>query len=61
MHKERTINTETVATGNMAARLPAVVALMFGVFLVFGAAFAQMPAAHNAAHDVRHAFSVPCH
>ncbi len=43
------------------ASLPAVLALAFGVFMVFGAGLAQSSALHDAAHDARHAFSFPCH
>ncbi len=35
--------------------------LLLGAFLIFGAAFASPSAIHDAAHDTRHAFSVPCH
>ncbi len=44
-----------------AASFPAVIALVFGVFMVFGAGMAQSSTLHNAAHDARHAFSFPCH
>lgn len=36
-------------------------AIMLGSFLFFGAAFAPMTSVHNATHDTRHAFSIPCH
>ncbi|NRG16238.1 CbtB-domain containing protein [Rhizobiales bacterium] len=32
-----------------------------GMFIVFGVGFAQISAAHNAAHDTRHAIGFPCH
>tara|TARA_B100000315_G_C14251382_1_gene439921 strand:+ start:105 stop:293 length:189 start_codon:yes stop_codon:yes gene_type:complete len=41
--------------------LPALLALLFGAFLIFGAGFANSSTLHNAAHDGRHAFSFPCH
>ena len=41
--------------------LPAAFALVFGVFVVWGVGFAQPSEIHNAAHDGRHAFSLPCH
>lgn len=51
--------------GNAAARtrdlVPALVAALLGVFLVYGAGFAQPSALHDAAHDARHAFAFPCH
>lgn len=36
-------------------------ALLFGALLVFGAGFAGPEVIHNAAHDGRHAFALPCH
>lgn len=36
-------------------------ASLLGLVLLYGAAFASMDAAHNAAHDARHAFAFPCH
>ncbi len=43
------------------AVVPAVIALLFGVFLVFGVGFAGAQSIHDAAHDARHAFAFPCH
>ena len=43
------------------ATLPAVVALVLGVFVVFGVGFAGSTTIHNAAHDTRHSFAFPCH
>ena len=43
------------------ARWPALVALAFGILIVFGAGFASPAAIHNATHDTRHAFGLPCH
>ena len=40
---------------------PAVLAMAFGVLLVFGAGLANSSALHNATHDTRHAFGLPCH
>ena len=52
----------TVSHSAAAARvLPAVLALVFGVFLVYGTGFAHPMTIHNAAHDARHAFAFPCH
>ncbi len=36
-------------------------AMAFGALLIYGVGFAAPAAIHNAAHDVRHAFSFPCH
>lgn len=43
------------------ARRPALLALAFGMLIVWGAGFAQPAAIHNATHDTRHAFGLPCH
>lgn len=41
--------------------LPAAVAAGLGLVLLYGAAFAETPALHNAAHDGRHSAGFPCH
>ena len=41
--------------------LPAGLAILLGLFLVFGSGFAHPDIVHNAAHDPRHAFTFPCH
>jgi cobalt transporter subunit CbtB len=38
-----------------------VIAALLGTFMIFGVAIAQPTALHNAAHDVRHAMTFPCH
>jgi cobalt transporter subunit CbtB len=43
------------------AALPAVVALLLGVFVLYGVGFAGAVEIHNAAHDSRHSFAFPCH
>lgn len=40
---------------------PVALALLAGLFLLYGAGFAQSAALHDAAHDARHAFAFPCH
>ena len=37
------------------------IALLLGVFMLFGVGFAHSDVVHNAAHDTRHAISFPCH
>ncbi len=49
------------AVGRLAAAMPAVFAVVFGLFLVYGTGLAQPNTIHDAAHDARHAFSFPCH
>lgn len=36
-------------------------ALAFGIIILSAVGFAPMGVAHNAAHDVRHTLSFPCH
>ena len=36
-------------------------AALLGLVIIFGVGFSSIPAAHNAAHDVRHATNFPCH
>jgi cobalt transporter subunit CbtB len=51
---------DEIAAG-LSPRLAAVLAIAFGAFMLFGVAFAQPEAIHDAAHDGRHAFAFPCH
>lgn len=52
----------TRSTGSRAeAAAPAVLAILLGVFLIFGAGFAGSTTLHDVAHDARHAFAFPCH
>jgi len=41
--------------------LPALLAVVFGLFLVWGVSFANPEALHNPTHDARHALGSPCH
>jgi cobalt transporter subunit CbtB len=43
------------------AKWPAVLALAFGFLLIYGAGLSFPSALHNATHDTRHAFGLPCH
>lgn len=51
----------SVVTTAHSGRLPALIALVLGLFVVFGAGFASPMAIHGAVHDTRHAFGLPCH
>ncbi len=53
--------TTSIAATGQFARWPALVAFAFGLLVVFGAGFASPSAIHNATHDTRHAFGLPCH
>lgn len=41
--------------------MPAGLALLLGLFLLYGVGIAQPQTIHNAAHDSRHAIAFPCH
>jgi cobalt transporter subunit CbtB len=41
--------------------LPAMMAGMLGLALLYAAGFAETAQLHNAAHDGRHSASFPCH
>jgi cobalt transporter subunit CbtB len=43
------------------ARWPALAAIVIGLFVVYAAGFSHPMALHNATHDTRHAFGLPCH
>ncbi len=47
--------------GRLVAAVPALLAIIFGVLLLYGAGFAQPSAVHDAAHDLRHSLAFPCH
>jgi cobalt transporter subunit CbtB len=49
------------AVSQTSTRLPALLALVLGLVVVWGAGFANSAALHNATHDTRHAFGLPCH
>lgn len=58
-------NALTLATStgiNLRTRLVAgFFAASLGLLFIGGVGFAGMPAIHDAAHDVRHVLSFPCH
>ena len=55
------ITTIRFPATTLRAALPAVTAILFGAFIIYGVGFAGPMTIHNAAHDVRHAFAFPCH
>ena len=58
---EKTNLTTAKITTQSGVVMPAVLALVFGVFLILGTGFAGSETLHNAAHDSRHSFAFPCH
>jgi cobalt transporter subunit CbtB len=69
-HEERlampsTLATTAVPAASSASRssvlVPALMAAVLGIVLLFGVGFSHVEAFHNAAHDTRHAAAFPCH
>ncbi len=61
---ESAANQGTLSGGlirRMDAVKPAILAIVLGVFILYGVGFAQPRLLHDAAHDTRHAFAFPCH
>jgi cobalt transporter subunit CbtB len=48
-------------SSRIAASAPALFAAALGLFMLWGVGFSHIDAIHNAAHDVRHSISFPCH
>ena len=61
MNTKTFLSKDRIAVDAAHRVAPAVLALLFGAFLVFGTGFAQSTTIHNAAHDGRHALAFPCH
>ena len=58
------IASSRLSTGSDArsdAPWPGLIALLVGAVFILGAGFSHVSAAHNAAHDARHAAGFPCH
>ncbi|MFZ4702160.1 MAG: CbtA family protein [Candidatus Methylumidiphilus sp.] len=51
-------NAETIRADRIASALGV---MLIGIVIIVFTPFAPMQAAHNATHDTRHAFIVPCH
>ena len=51
----------TASSGISTRALPALAAVLLGLFLFLGAGFASPMAIHNSTHDTRHALGLPCH
>lgn len=50
-----------IRTPSIGRLAPLLGAMLLGAVIVFGVGFSTLSAAHNAAHDVRHANNFPCH
>lgn len=55
-----TLRTSAVSTA-ISRPLQLAGAFLLGTVILYGAAFVQTSAVHNAAHDMRHSQGFPCH
>ncbi len=51
----------TLGADQASRAIVVLVAASLGLFILWGAAFAQPNLLHDAAHDSRHGFAFPCH
>ena len=56
-----TNNSDIQVSTDVARIAPALSVMILGLTLILITAFAPVQAVHNATHDTRHAFVVPCH
>jgi len=54
-------SSDLIRTPSIGRLTPLVSAMLLGAVIVFGVGFSTLSAAHNAAHDARHANNFPCH
>lgn len=57
----KTLLPGLVATRASERSLAVLVSALLGLVFIAGVGFAQTPFAHDAAHDMRHALTFPCH
>lgn len=57
----RVISAAEAVSVNKSSLLQTLPVLAFGLLVVLAVGFAPAEAAHNAAHDTRHALAFPCH
>jgi cobalt transporter subunit CbtB len=56
-----TAHAGVAAGARASAAVPALLAALLGLFLIWGVGFSHLSALHNAAHDTRHSNAFPCH
>lgn len=56
-----TVSHNVVSPATTTRITAALVSLLFGGAILWGALFAPQAAVHNAAHDGRHVVAAPCH
>lgn len=55
------VQSDQQTTAITVAPMQTIGALVFGLIIIFAVGFMPVEAAHNAAHDTRHALAFPCH
>lgn len=61
MQNQATITAATSRVSGISKGLQLATAMLLGFVILYGAAFVQTSAVHNAAHDMRHSQGFPCH
>lgn len=61
MTAQVTTHTQIQAKPAVSALTQNLAAMAFGAMVLFAVGFLPVEAAHNAAHDTRHALAFPCH
>ena len=55
------VTTGIPAGAKTFVAIPAMMAALLGLFMLWGVGLSDISAVHNAAHDVRHSAGFPCH
>ena len=61
IHDNHELHAANADATQVARLAPALGAMIVGLTIILITAFAPLQAVHNATHDTRHAFVVPCH
>jgi cobalt transporter subunit CbtB len=61
MQQQATLQLSRAHSTVTAFAMPLLTAMLLGAVIVYGVGFSPVAAAHNAAHDTRHANVFPCH
>ncbi|HUQ92603.1 MAG TPA: CbtB domain-containing protein [Bryobacteraceae bacterium] len=61
MQASSSLTTTGIRVSSLAAAWPAFAVMALGLVIVYCIGFSNLPYAHNATHDTRHANGFPCH
>lgn len=61
MQQQATLQLSRTRSAIVTFAMPLLTAMLLGAVIVYGVGFSPIAAAHNAAHDSRHANVFPCH